>query len=98
MTMWGVPFKTAIGTSAAIGFVVAVSGTIGYVAAGFTEAALPAWAFGYVYLPALLGISVTSAFMAPVGARLAHRLPVAALKKAFALFLLALAVKLFTSL
>jgi uncharacterized membrane protein YfcA len=98
MTMWGVPFKSAIGTSAAIGFVVAVSGTLGYVAAGYTQAALPAWTLGYVYLPALLGISVTSAFFAPLGARLAHRLPVATLKKAFALFLLVLSVKLIVSL
>ncbi len=98
MTAWGVPFKSAIGTSAAIGFVVAISGTAGYVVAGLTEPSLPPWTLGYVYLPALLGISVTSALMAPVGARLAHRLPVALLKKAFALFLLALAVKLIVSL
>lgn len=98
MTLWGVPFRSAIGTSAAIGFVVAVSGTAGYVAAGLTVPALPTWTLGYVYLPALLGISVTSALMAPVGARLAHRLPVATLKKAFALFLLALSVRLITAL
>jgi uncharacterized membrane protein YfcA len=98
MTVWGVPFRSAIGTSAAIGFVVALAGTAGYVAAGLTVPDLPAWTLGYVYLPALLGISVTSALMAPVGARLAHRLPVATLKKAFAVFLLALAVKLITAL
>lgn len=98
MTMWGVPFKSAIGTSAAIGSVVAVSGTVGYVAAGLTEPSLPEWTLGYVYLPALLGISLTSALTAPLGARLAHRLPVGHLKKAFALFLLALATKLIVSL
>jgi uncharacterized membrane protein YfcA len=94
MTRWGVPFRSAIGTSAAISFVVAVAGTMGYVVAGLTERSLPAWTLGYVYVPALLGISVTSVFVAPWGARLAHRLPVAHLKKAFAVFLLALAVKL----
>ncbi|HEX4943294.1 MAG TPA: sulfite exporter TauE/SafE family protein [Usitatibacteraceae bacterium] len=98
MTAWGVPFKSAIGTSAAISFVVAVAGTIGYVAAGLTVPSLPAWTVGYVYLPALLGISVTSVFVAPWGARVAHRLPVGHLKKAFAVFLLALAVKLITAL
>lgn len=94
MTAWGVPFRSAIGTSAAIGFVVAVAGTLGYVAAGLTVPGLPAWTVGYVYLPALLGISVTSVFAAPWGARVAHRLPVDTLKKAFAVFLLALALKL----
>jgi len=98
MTMWGVPFHVAIGTSTAISFVVAVAGTAGYVAAGLTVPALPAWSVGYVYLPALLGISVTSVFVAPWGARLAHRLPVVQLKKAFAVFLLALTVKLIASL
>ncbi|MDH5265100.1 MAG: sulfite exporter TauE/SafE family protein [Betaproteobacteria bacterium] len=94
MTSWGVPFRSAIGTSAAISFVVAVAGTLGYMAAGLTEPGLPAWTVGYVYLPALLGISVTSVFVAPWGARVAHRLPVNTLKKAFAVFLLALALKL----
>ena len=98
MTWWGVPFRSAIGTSAAISLVVAVAGTLGYVAAGITVPSLPEWTVGYVYLPALLGISVTSVFVAPWGARLAHRLPVGILKKAFALFLLALAVKLIASL
>lgn len=51
MTMWGVPFHVAIGTSAAISFVVAVAGTAGYVAAGLTAPALPEWSVGYVYLP-----------------------------------------------
>ncbi|PWB66995.1 MAG: hypothetical protein C3F16_00900, partial [Betaproteobacteria bacterium] len=95
---WGVPFKTAIGTSAAISLVVAVAGTAGFVAAGMGAPDLPAWTVGYVYLPALLGISVTSVFVAPWGARLAHRLPVGLLKKAFAVFLLALAVKLIAAL
>jgi uncharacterized membrane protein YfcA len=98
MTMWGVPFRTAIGTSAAISLVVAVAGTAGFVAAGLAVPDRPPWTVGYVYLPALLGISVTSVFAAPWGARLAHRLPVGHLKKAFALFLLALAVKLITAL
>lgn len=98
MTMWGVPFKSAIGTSAAISVVVAVAGTVGYVAAGLTVPQLPAWTVGYVYVPALVGISLTSAFVAPWGARLAHRLPVSTLKKVFAVFLLALAVKLFSAL
>lgn len=98
MSWWGVPFHTAVGTSAAISFVVAVAGTAGYVAAGWNEPGLPPWTLGYVYVPAFVGISLTSVFVAPWGARLAHRLPVATLKKGFALFLLALAVKLFASL
>ncbi len=98
MMSWGLAFHTAIGTGSAISFVVAVAGVAGFVIAGLAEAALPPWTVGYVYVPALVGISVTSVFMAPLGAKVAHRLPVAALKKVFALFILALALKLVASL
>ena len=50
----------AIGTSAAIGFPIAIAGTMGYIANGLPVANLPAFSLGYVYLPALLGIVVTS--------------------------------------
>jgi len=93
-----VPFKVAIGTSAAIGFVVSVAGTAGYVVAGLTDPAVPRGAIGYVYLPAWIGISITSVAAAPFGARLTHRLPVAALRKTFAVFILALTLKLAVSL
>ena len=68
------------------------------IAAGYGVPELPAWTLGYVYVPAFLGISVTSVFAAPLGAKVAHRLPVGHLKKVFALFILALAAKLFSSL
>jgi uncharacterized membrane protein YfcA len=98
MTAWGVAFHAAIGTSTAISFMVAVAGTLGYAIAGFTDHGMPAWTLGYIYVPALVGISVTSVLVAPWSARLAHRLPVPILKKVFAVFLLALAVKLIASL
>ena len=98
----GVPFLTwcnvnthrAIGTCAAMGFPLAIAGTIGYAAAGWNVAGLPAGALGFVYLPAFLGISVTSLIVAPWGARLAHRLKGATLRRIFALFLIVLGVKI----
>lgn len=98
MLSWGLTFHTAIGTGSAISFVVAVAGVAGFVAAGLTEPGLPGWTLGYVYIPAFLGISLTSVFAAPLGAKVAHRLPVGHLKKIFALFILALAAKLVASL
>jgi len=93
-----VAFHQAIATSAAVSLVVAVAGTAGFVVAGLTVPGLPAWSVGYVYVPAFLGISLTSVFFAPLGAKAAHRLPVGILKKVFAVFLLALAAKLAVSL
>ena len=63
----------------------------GYVISGLNVADLPAGAFGYIWLPALLVIAVCSFLMAPVGAKAAHTLPIGKLKRIFAsvLYLLA---------
>ena len=87
----------AIGTSAAIGFPIAVAGTIGYIVNGLSIQGLPAYSVGYVYLPALLGIVVTSVLTAPLGVRLAHSLPVDRLKRVFAVLLLVVGTRMLIS-
>jgi uncharacterized membrane protein YfcA len=86
--------RNAIATSAACGFPIAVAGVIGYLLTGLNETFLPEWASGYIYWPAVLGITITSALFAPIGARLTHTLPVSVVKKIFALLLAVLAVRL----
>lgn len=78
----------AIGTSAAIGFWIAVAGTLGYVINGFYTEGLPTYSLGYAYLPALFGIVCASVLTAPLGVRLAHSLPVGRLKRLFAFLLM----------
>lgn len=91
-----IPIKEAISTSAACGLPIAVTGSIGYMIAGFNTAEqLPMWSTGYVYWPAFIGISVTSVLLAPYGAKLAHALPSHILRWVFAVFLLTLAVLMF---
>jgi uncharacterized membrane protein YfcA len=87
---------TAIGTSAAIGFPIAVAGAAGYLVNGLS-AALPPHTLGFIYLPALLGVSSASILTAPLGAKLSHSLPTARLKKAFALLLIVMGTKLLWS-
>ena len=82
-----VSLRQAVATSAACGLPIAVAGTAGFVVMGWNEDMLPDKAFGYVYVPALVSVIITSMLFAPVGARLAHRLPVATLKRVFAIFL-----------
>jgi len=53
---------------------------------------------GFVYLPAVFLISIVSYFTAPLGARMAHTLPIGKLKKIFALLLMLLSIKMLTSL
>ncbi len=89
-----VPIRNAIGTSAAIGFPIAVGGTLGYIATGMNLPALPAPSLGFVYLPALLWVALASVTTAPLGAMAAHRMEVGLLRKLFAVLLLVLATKL----
>ncbi len=89
-----VPTPQAIGTSAALGIPISLTGTIGYIVNGWSDPHLPPFSLGYVYLPAVIGVSLTSIWFAPVGARLAHRLPVHTLKRIFAFVLLLLLAKM----
>jgi uncharacterized protein len=91
MTWCNVPMHQVVATSAALGFPVALASTAGYLISGWgLPSALPG-AFGYLYLPALLIVSLASVCMAPLGARAAHATDVARLKRYFALVLFCLA-------
>jgi uncharacterized membrane protein YfcA len=98
MSWCNVPVHHAIGTSAAIGFPIAVAGTLGYIVNGIGVAGLPELNLGYLNIPALFGIALFSMLTAPVGARMAHRLPVVALKRFFAVFLIITATRMAWSL
>ncbi len=91
MTWCNVAIHSAVATSAALGFPIALANVTGYIISGQHVQNLPAGAFGYIWLPALLVIAVCSFLMAPVGAKAAHSLPVGKLKRIFASILYALA-------
>jgi len=97
LTWQNVEIKKAIGTSAAIGFPISIAGTVGYLVNGWGNTLTGEYVFGFVYLPAALLISATSFFTAPYGAKLSHKLPVATLKKVFALLLVLLSIKMLVS-
>ena len=87
-----VDITRAIGTSAALGFPIAILGALTYILRGWAAPELPGGAFGYVFLPAFLGITLTSIPAARLGASLAHRLPAQSLKRLFALMAFLLGV------
>ncbi len=89
--------KKAIGTSAAIGFPIAIAGTVGYAVSGWSITQDDPYTLGFIYVPAFLAISITSFIAAPYGARCAHSLPDAHLKKIFAVISLALSIKMLLS-
>jgi uncharacterized membrane protein YfcA len=91
MTWCNVAIHSAVATSAALGFPIAVANVVGYAISGQTVQDLPAGAFGYIWLPALGVIAVCSVMTAPIGARAAHSIPMGKLKRVFASILYLLA-------
>ena len=101
-----VPFLTwcncaihqAIGTAAAVGFPIALGGTLGYIVNGWTVAALPTGSLGFVYLPALLWTVTAGMLMAPLGARATQVLSPMVLRRVFAVLLLIVAWRMIAGL
>ena len=91
MSWCNVPVHTAIATSAALGWPIAVSGALGYLSSGWGVAGLPWGSLGFIYLPAMAALMLMTVLCAPLGARAAHTLPVAKLKKAFAVLMVVMA-------
>jgi uncharacterized membrane protein YfcA len=91
MAWCNIKIHQAVATSSALGFPIALAGTLGYIWAGRNLPDMPPGAFGYLYLPGLLVIATTSILTAPLGARTAHRMDIRPLKRAFGgvLYLLA---------
>ena len=98
MVWSNVVIHQAVGTSSALGFPIAVAGVVGYIISGWNATELPPYSFGYVYLPAFVGVVAMSFMIAPYGAKMAHKLPVKQLKRAFGGFLALLASKMLYSL
>lgn len=93
LTWSSVPMQRAVAASAACGLPIALVGTISYMVHGWGHADLPAESWGYVYLPALIGIVLTSIPFARFGALLAHKLSAKVLKRSFACLLIAIGAK-----
>lgn len=84
MVAHNVPILNAVATSAALGFPIALANTVGYVFSGYGLADLPPYSLGYVWLPGVIVIASCSVLTAPLGAMMAHKLPIDKLKKVFA--------------
>jgi uncharacterized membrane protein YfcA len=86
--------RNAVAVASACGLPIAVAGTVSYALLGWNAPHLPEWSLGYVYLPVFLGTGFSSIVTAPIGAKLAYKLPAAKLKRYFSLLLFVMAAKL----
>ena len=106
MTFYNRPIHQAVATSSGLGILISIPGAIGYIYAGWPHMAdypdviafQPPLALGYISLLGLLLFIPTSTWMAPVGARLAHRLSKRRLEVAFGIFLLLVCARFAVSL
>ena len=87
MTLCGRPIHQAVATASGFGAAIALPAALGYVIAGWGRDGLPPGSLGFISLPGFLILAALTAITAPIGARLAHRLPQRALKREFAVFL-----------
>ena len=84
---FGYPIKKAIGSAAAIGFIIAIFGAIGFLISGtFLDANLPL-SIGFVNIPAFLIFIPITTFMARVGANTIHKVDKTKVQAFFGLFL-----------
>jgi uncharacterized membrane protein YfcA len=84
---FGYPIKKAIGSAAAIGFIIALFGAIGFLISGtFLEANLPL-SIGFVNIPAFLIFIPITTFMARVGANTVHKINKSKVQALFGIFL-----------
>lgn len=88
------PMRNAVAVAGACGLPIAIAGTFSYALLGLRVANLPEGSLGYVYLPAFGGIALGSVFTAPLGAKLANKLPAKQLKRYFSLLIFAIAISL----
>jgi len=93
--LWcNVNMRNAVATSSACGLPIAFAGATSMIVTGWDNTALLAGSLGYVYWPAALVIIAATVITAPIGARLAHQLPIKTLKRLFAVLLAIVGIRM----
>ena len=95
LRMFGYPINVAIGTSAAIGFLIAVVGTIGFVVTGKYLNINAPLSIGFINVPAFLIFVPITTLMAKFGAKAVHKIDKNLIGKFFGIFLLLVSIRLF---
>ena len=95
LKMFGYPIKVAIGSSAAVGFVIALIGAIGFAVSGsYLNINVPL-SLGFVNVPTFLIFVPITMFMAKIGAKTVHKFDKRLIGKFFGIYLFIVASRLF---
>jgi len=95
LKMFGYPINVAIGTSAAIGFLISLIGAIGFATSGSYLNINAPLSLGFVNIPAFLIFVPITTFMAKIGAKTVHKVNKKLIGKLFGIFLLFISCRLF---
>ena len=98
LSFLGYDIRRAVGTSSALGLVIGLPASLVYILTGLGLDNLPPFSLGYVNLLALAVITPFTMYFATIGARIAHAIPMRALRMCFGLFLTATALRMFINL
>jgi uncharacterized membrane protein YfcA len=93
LTLYGRPIRQSVATSAGVGVLISLPGTVGYVLAGWGKAGLPPGSLGFVSLLGFVLIVPTTLLTTRIGVRLAHSMPKRRLEVLFGLFLTAVSLR-----
>lgn len=94
MLYCNVPVRETVGTSAALGWPIALTGALGYLLSGWMLPGLPAGSVGFWYLPLALIMALGTVAVAPLGVKVAHKLAPEKLKTALGVLLLVIALQM----
>ena len=93
LKFFGYSINKAIGSAAAIGFLIALFGAVGFLFTGsYLKTNLPL-SVGFLNIPAFLIFIPITTFMARIGAKTVHRIDKKKISKLFGIFLLVVATK-----
>ncbi|WP_151719231.1 sulfite exporter TauE/SafE family protein [Gemmobacter serpentinus] len=92
MTLFGVPIHRAVGTASGFGLIIAIPSALGFLTMNIADA--PPYTLGAVNLPAFAVIVVMTLLTTPLGVKLAHAMDPKPLKRAFAAFLILVALNM----
>ena len=93
LKFFGYSINKAIGSASAIGFLIALFGTIGFLISGnYLNTNLP-FSIGFLNIPAFLIFIPITTLMARIGAKTVHKIDKNLISKFFGIFLLAVSIK-----
>ena len=93
LKFFGYSINKAIGSAAAIGFLVAIFGAIGFLISGYYLKANISFSLGFLHIPTFLIFIPITTFMARIGARTVHRIDKNKISKYFGVFLIIVSFK-----